>query len=443
MLRGQTLSHDLVETLAVAALAAGASTRVLGHEIRASMATVGLMAASAVTVHFFDGLIEAHYLFFVMVVVISLYQSWLPFLLALGFVAVHHGVVGTLQPLSVYDHPASQAWTWAAVHAEFILAESIACMVCWRAAENALSSERVALAAAQVAYDELAVAQELAGVASWEWDVVSGEVNWSGQMYALGGLPLDTRVSVSSFLELVQASDRDRVAALLTAAVRDTVRIDYECRIVRPDSSTIDIHAIGEFLVAADGTATKMFGTCQDITERKQLQDEIRHLALHDPLTGLANRALLLERLGHELAGETLNPSASAVLYLDLDDFKGINDSLGHSAGDQVLVEVGSRIRSVTRGHDTVARLGGDEFAVLLLGAGLPEATQAAERIRQSLQTPFSVHASDIDVRVSIGIAIARPHAGPEDVLRDADAAMYAAKRQGKDAYSVFPVLTH
>ena len=203
------------------------------------------------------------------------------------------------------------------------------------------------------------------GVGSWEWDVVTGEVSWSAQMYALAGQPVGSPVSVGSFLELVLVSDRERVQSLLTAAVRDSARIDYECRIVlRPDGSVRDIHAIGEFLVADDGTTTKMFGTCQDITERKQLQDEIRHLALHDPLTGLANRALLLERLEHALAGEALNPSALAVLYLDL------------------------------------------------------------------------------DVRVSIGIAIARPQARPEDALRDADAEMYAAKRQGKDAYSVFPALT-
>ena len=440
VLRGQTLPHSLLEAGAVGVLAVGANLRQCGRDTRAAMATVGLMAAAAILVHFFDGLIEMHFLFFVLVVVISLYQSWIPFLLALGFVLLHHGLVGTIHPGEVYDHPADQAWTWAAVHAGFVLAQSLACLVCWRVSENALNNEREARAGLQRAHRELTVAQELAGVGSWEWDPAAPVVSWSDQMYTITGLdPKSSTPTVDTFLQLVQDKDRDRVAALIGSAVRDHHRLDYECRLVRPDGTVRVIHALGECVISDTGSLTKLIGTCQDITERKQLQDEIEHMAFHDSLTGLANRTLLLNRLEHALAVQARSSRASALLFIDLDDFKKSNDTLGHSAGDGLLIEVARRLLASVRGNDTVARLGGDEFAVLIEGVGLTEAIQTAERVQRALQQPVRIQGGEVSVQASIGITVTEEPSRPDDVLRDADAAMYAAKRRGKNSYSIFP----
>lgn len=443
VLRGQALVHSLLEAGVVGLLAVGAGVRRLPRDARAAMATVGLMVSSAVLVHFFDGLVEMHFHFFVMVVVVSLYQSWVPFLMALGFVLLHHGLAGMVQPGAVYDHPTSQAWTWAAVHAGFVLAQSVASLVCWRVSENAIDGERKANTALRGAHRDLAVAQGLAGVGSWDWTVATNVVSWSDEMYAITGLdPSSSALSVDTFLQLVHKDDRDRVAGLIGSVMQQHNRLDYECRLVRPDGTTCVIHALGECVVSETGALTKMVGTCQDITERKRLQDQIEHMAFHDSLTGLANRALLLNRLEHALAVQRRSARPSALLFLDLDDFKKINDTLGHSAGDELLVEVGKRLLATVRGNDTVARLGGDEFAVLLEGASLIEATQTAERVQLALQEPLLIQGGEAIGHASIGITATEPSAQPDDVLRDADAAMYAAKRHGKNSYCTFPAMS-
>jgi diguanylate cyclase (GGDEF)-like protein/PAS domain S-box-containing protein len=439
VLRGQPLSHALLEPGAVGLLALGAGLRRLGRDARAGMATVGLVMTSAVLVHFFDGLIEMHFHFFVMVVIVSLYQSWVPFLLALGFVLLQHGIVAPVHP-DAHDHAANQPWTWAMVHAGFILAQSIACLVCWRVSENALNGEREAREATEAAHQELAEAQALAAVGSWEWDVSAHVVSWSAQMYSIAGLdPESWTPTVESFLQLVHEDDHNRVATLLGSAVAEHSPLDYEYRLVRPDGAVRVVHALGECVESENGALTKLLGTCQDITERKQLQSEIEHLAFHDPLTGLPNRTLLLSRLEQALAAQRRSAESSAVLFMDLDDFKGINDTLGHSAGDQLLVEVARRLTACVRGTDTVSRLGGDEFAVLLQGAGLLESTRTADRIQRALERPVGIQGADVSVQASIGITVTEETSRADDVLRDADAAMYAAKRQGKNAYSTFP----
>jgi diguanylate cyclase (GGDEF)-like protein len=203
------------------------------------------------------------------------------------------------------------------------------------------------------------------------------------------------------------------------------------------------IHALGECVVSETGAVTKLFGTCQDITERKHLQEEIEHMAFHDALTGLANRSLLFNRLEHVLAVQRRSGHGSAVLFMDLDDFKKINDTLGHSAGDQLLVEIGRRLKACVRSNDTVSRLGGDEFAVLLEGAGLAEATETAERIQLALRRPVCMEGGAHTVQTSIGVTVTADRSRADDVLRDADAAMYAAKRRGKNAYSTFPSVSY
>ena len=189
-----------------------------------------------------------------------------------------------------------------------------------------------------------------------------------------------------------------------------------------------------------DGTITHVLVVNTDITALKRSEAELAHQALHDPLTGLANRALLLDHLAGALARGAHAPGSVGILFLDIDRFKVVNDSLGHGAGDVLLEEVARRLQEVVRPVDTVARLGGDEFVLLLEGLREPrEPIQVAERLRAALARPMRVGGSEVYVAASIGIVTSvDAQADPEGLLRDADAAMYLAKARGRDRYEVF-----
>jgi diguanylate cyclase (GGDEF)-like protein len=191
---------------------------------------------------------------------------------------------------------------------------------------------------------------------------------------------------------------------------------------------------------AVDGLVLNM----RDISERKAFEDELRHQAFHDSLTGLANRALYEDRLRHALAGSLRAPHSLAVLFLDLDDFKTINDSLGHRVGDELLRGIAARIDPVLRPADTAARLGGDEFAVLLDGVdGKTQAQAIAQRIVDALRDPFTIDDRKLNVTASIGFALNDGPVEAEELLRNADIAMYAAKADGKNSVHAFEQKMH
>jgi diguanylate cyclase (GGDEF)-like protein len=169
--------------------------------------------------------------------------------------------------------------------------------------------------------------------------------------------------------------------------------------------------------------------------ERLRYEQRLRHLAFHDPLTGLVNRALFVDRVDHALSGRDRSQRLVAVLFCDLDDFKAINDRLGHSVGDQVLVAVADRLRGCVRIADTPGRLGGDEFAILLEDlAGPQDADATAERILRALQQPVVAHGAEVVVQASIGVAVADECIrSTDELLRSADLAMYATKAAGKE----------
>jgi diguanylate cyclase (GGDEF)-like protein len=179
-------------------------------------------------------------------------------------------------------------------------------------------------------------------------------------------------------------------------------------------------------------------GTVLDITERKQAEDALEYQAFHDTLTGLANRALFLDRVNYAL--HQRHTALVAAVFLDLDDFKTVNDSLGHPVGDQLLVAIAQRLAAVARVGDTVARLGGDEFALLLEFGAMPQAAEdVARRIQDALWSPVLLGHTEVTVRASIGIALGRPfHDTSDTLLRDADLAMYQAKRNGRDRFEMF-----
>ena len=261
--------------------------------------TLGLVTSSAVLVGISGGVIELHFHYFVIVAVVSLYHDWAPFLTAIGFVAVEHGVMGVIDPRAVYNHADAIAhpWVWAAIHASFVLAASAVSLVRWK----------------------------------------SSEVE-----------------------------------------------------------------------------------------------------ALKDPLTWLPNRALFGDRLRQALVRAEGTGGPVGVMFLDVDDFKSINDTAGHSAGDRLLIVVADRLRASVRPFDTVARMGGDEFAVVLEGLD-PEAVSAiADRMLEALEAPLRFEGRQLSVTASIGIAVAVAPTGESELVRNADIAMYVAKNAGKGRYTLF-----
>ncbi|HEU5448318.1 MAG TPA: EAL domain-containing protein, partial [Acidimicrobiia bacterium] len=280
--------------------------------------------------------------------------------------------------------------------------------------------------------ERLAEAQRIAGIGSWDLDLGSETVIWSDEMYRIFGVDPQFEPTFAGFMALVHPDDRATVTASLEGAIacQEPFLFDYR---VPVDGRVRWVRARGQLIVDEVGEVAGMRGTCQDITERIEAQEALSHNALHDPLTGLPNRSLLLDRIEVALARSARIGKNVAVLFLDLDRFKLINDSRGHAVGDEVLREVAERLRAAVRPSDTVGRLGGDEFVVVCEDAvAVWEATVLGERLIRTLEEAFQVEGGEVFVTVSIGIAIAEESASADDLLRDADVAMYQAKQRGR-----------
>ncbi|MSQ91872.1 MAG: EAL domain-containing protein [Gammaproteobacteria bacterium] len=203
-------------------------------------------------------------------------------------------------------------------------------------------------------------------------------------------------------------------------------------------ATKVDTAQPGRATYASEALDARLLNS-RDATNGKDIEEQLRRLAFHDPLTLLANRALFRDRVEHALAVDKRSGRGVAMLFIDLDNFKAINDNFGHSQGDRVLSTTAQRLIQCTRSGDTVARLGGDEFAILLENLGDKEpVVEIAGRIIIALREPFPFLGGDRKIAASIGIAFAAPDDGVEELLRNADVAMYSAKAQGKDRYAIF-----
>src|SRR5215207_7575131 len=287
----------------------------------------------------------------------------------------------------------------------------------------------------------LAEAQRIAHVGSWEWDVAPNTVTWSDELYRIfGRTPQEFENTYESFLRYVHPENREFIRGTIQEAYETGRPFAFEHRVVRPDGSVRVLQSRGEVLTGENGETVRMAGTAQDVTERKALEERLEHQAFHDSLTDLPNRHLFVDRLGQALrrTGRKKGHRVAA-LFVDLDDFKAINDSLGHELGDLLLVVVAQRLRRCLRPEDTLARFGGDEFVVLIEDVESPdEAVRVAERIVEGFREPFVVDGREMFLRASIGVALgAARQKSPEELLRDADTAMYGAKEEGL-AYRVF-----
>ncbi len=242
------------------------------------------------------------------------------------------------------------------------------------------------------------------------------------------------------FTSLVHPDDVEQALAMYArVASQGGMSAAAQWRIRHQSGATCHVEVTANNLLA-DPTVEGIVLTLRDVSERKGLEEELKHQAFHDSLSGLANRALFRDRLEHALARAARSQTSLAVLFLDLDDFKLVNDSLGHAAGDDLLIAVGGRLIKSLRGGDTAARLGGDEFAVLLEEIASPdEVFEIADRIIAELRVPLTIEDHEVQVRASIGIALSPAGAeDPADLLQAADVAMYAAKGSGKGRYEVY-----
>ncbi len=312
--RGEGLAHSLLDSAVVALFAIGASQRWFSRDVRSAMATLGLVTSSAILTHLSGGLIEMHFHFFVMVVIVSLYQSWLPFLLALGFVILHHGIAGAVAPASVYNHPAALAnpWKWALVHGAFILGQSVACLVAWRANEDALDRERVLV-------KQLQEAQGIAGMGSWEWDLASDTVSWSEQLYRIFGVTKDAfDPSYHGFLERVHPEDRALVDECVQDAHRTGRPFAFDHRVELPDGSIRMVHGRGQVVHGDDGAPIHMTGTAHDVTERREAERKLAQLAA---IVQTSEDAMYtIETSGRVL---TWNPGAERMFGYSAEEMKG------------------------------------------------------------------------------------------------------------------------
>ena len=245
---------------------------------------------------------------------------------------------------------------------------------------------------------------------------------------------------------LLAEGDRPRLAQILGGQTDGTETISIECSLRHSDGRWLQFEVHHTDLLSDEHVGGFVLNS-RDISERKAFEDQLSHQAFHDPVTSLANRALFADRVGHALLGTRRSGMQIAVMFIDLDDFKTVNDSLGHQAGDSVLFEVARRLEGAVRPADTVARFGGDEFAILLDEvASTDEAATIADRVLSALEKPISIDGKDVYARGSVGICMSDEDLRTQDAeefLRNADVAMYMAKRDSKGSYRLFEPTMH
>lgn len=295
---------------------------------------------------------------------------------------------------------------------------------------------------------ELVEAQEIAQLGSWEWDARNDSLAISEQTARILGLSfLQESIPGKDFIDLIHPDDRGAFKLALSDAVEQCMEISLDCRVITPQGEQLHLHYRANRARDNQGEKGKISGIVQNVTEVKRNEQHIHQLAYFDALTGLPNRLQFKEYTTRVLAAATRNNICCALVYMDLDNFKNINDTLGHDSGDKLLVELSKRLLSNIRNSDllaadcadstdniSVARLGGDEFTFLLTDLNHPEdAAMVANRLLEEFQKPFQIENQEFYAGGSMGIAIF-PSDGDDlnSLLKNADTAMYHAKRSNQ-----------
>jgi diguanylate cyclase (GGDEF)-like protein/PAS domain S-box-containing protein len=270
-----------------------------------------------------------------------------------------------------------------------------------------------------------------------ELDSISSNIFTSRQIEPILGYTVEEWAADEElFTRLLHPEDRERVLAAHAHTHETHEPLSLEYRLIARDGRVVHLRDEGVIVVDEHGTPLYLHGYLLDITREREAEQQLRQLALYDPLTGLANRAFFHERLKHAIKLRHDEGHATGLLYIDLDDFKGINDRWGHDLGDEVLHEIGKRIERSVRPGDTAARLGGDEFAVVLTEPVTPDdAVAVAERLLTEINRPLESGPVPLYTAASIGIAFG---SNDETLLREADIAMYRAKSHTEMGYAFF-----
>ncbi len=292
--------------------------------------------------------------------------------------------------------------------------------------------------------------QTIARIGSWEMDLFSNTFTCSPEACQLSAVDYgDGEFTLEQFLESVRVEEREEVFRQICTALEQRRSFSVDYRVVPADGTVRYILCHGEVIEGSEHNPGVMLGVVQDVTRLREAEEEIRLLAFYDGLTGLANRMLFLDRLDQEILAAKRKGEKLALLYLDLDQFKRINDTLGHHYGDLLLKQVAEVLKRCIRGADTVsragslsvdpvvARLGGDEFTILLSGLREPKhAAGVAQRILGKIRGPYLLEKHEISITTSIGISL-YPMDGQDRMalLKHADTAMYHAKNSGRNNY--------
>jgi diguanylate cyclase (GGDEF)-like protein/PAS domain S-box-containing protein len=287
-------------------------------------------------------------------------------------------------------------------------------------------------------------AQRLARVGNWSKDLEKGRTVYSKELRRIFNLNSDEPIG-ASFRRFDHPDDAEMVNHIVADAYKQRTPYKVDHRIVLNDGTVRYVHEQAEFTFDSKGRATHIVGTLLDITERKEAEQRLAFLAHHDALTGLPNRILLTDRLHQSIPRAQRLGRVVAVLFLDLDRFKNINDTLGHAVGDELLKAVAERLKKVVRAGDTVARSGGDEFVIVLDDvADRRDVDVVARSIIDTFKRPFFVDDHDLFVTASIGVSVFPSNGSAADqLIRNADLAMYQAKDKGRNTFELYNAGSH
>lgn len=310
----------------------------------------------------------------------------------------------------------------------------------------------------QLSEQRLKEAQQIASLGHWEWYLENNTLFWSDEVFKIFGLSSKNEITFTDFINSVHPEDRKPLQQAINQVVDKNETLNIEHRIVLPNGSERVVHQLGKPNYDTKGHSFRMTGTVWDISERRQTEDKIKQLAFYDNLTGLSNRTLFKENANRALQNAERTKSKVALIFLDLDGFKEINDTLGHDAGDELLKIIADHLKKSIRPGDlmthsqveshstsSVSRFGGDEFAILLTQINDNiDAAKVAERVLVNLSKPTVIADHDVIVTGSLGISIYPDDSTEiESLIKYADTAMYHAKKQGKNNFQFFtPAMT-
>jgi diguanylate cyclase (GGDEF)-like protein/PAS domain S-box-containing protein len=311
-----------------------------------------------------------------------------------------------------------------------------------------------AIRALRQSESRLMQAQQVARLGNWEWDIVRDQVHWSDEVFRL--LPIERAMldgSFQSFLNFVHPDDRQRINAAVDDALANKSPYLVEHRIIGQDGSEVTVEQQADVVFGDNDTPLRMIGTVQDVSDRKRTEEQIHQLAYSDALTGLPNREQFRKHTERALRAARQKGERLALIFLDLDEFKYINDTLGHDAGDELLCKIADFLQHSIRASDLLAkldeegpsqvslsRLGGDEFTILLPDLRETEvAAKVAERVLEKLRVPMKIQGKEFFITGSLGIALYPDDGDSVDtLLKNADIAMYHAKQGGRNGYRFY-----